>query len=165
MTELQFGNPYWLVRKFHKSIFHTPPPEFAEAVGLADTYLFTWESMFTNKYSGYKSIRNPATPDEQETVRESVNYLIDLLVNLNEFNRHDEDFEKEFKSEVAKVSSPQLFAESMLYVATANVISKAATESLFQLRNENQIELMGVLCAAILFSFIRYPEWIQEKFA
>jgi preprotein translocase subunit SecB len=121
--------------------------------------------MFTNKYSGYKSIRNPATPEEQETVRESVNYLIDLLVNLNEFNRHDEDFEREFKSEVAKVSSPQLFAESMLYVATANVISKAATESLFQLRNENQIELMGVLCAAILFSFIRYPEWIQEKFA
>ena len=163
MADLQFGNPYWFVRKFHKSIFHTPPPEFAEAVGLADTYLLAWESMFTHKYSPYKSISNPATPEEQETVRESVNYLVELLLNVGDSNCQDEDFESEFKSEVAKVSSPQLFAVSMLHVATANVISKAATESLLKLRDEDQNELLGVLSAAILFSFIRYPKWIEEK--
>lgn len=163
MTELQFGNPYWFVQKFHRSIFHTPPPEFLEPVNLAETYLRAWESMFNKKYSPYKSIRNPATPEEQETVKESVLYLGDLLLNLEEFNCQDQDFEREFKSQVAKISSPHLFAESTLHVATANVISKAATESLLKLRDEHQKELIGVLTAAILFSFVRYPKWLEEK--
>ena len=164
VPELQFGNPYWFVRKFQKSIFHTPPPEFIASVNLADTYLLAWESMFTDKYSSYNSIRNSATPEEQKTVTKSVEYLADLLFNLEAFNAQDEDFEKEFKSEVAKVCSPQLFAENQIYVSTTNVISKATTESLFLLRNKSQIELVNVLSAAILFSFVRYPEWIQEKY-
>lgn len=155
-------NPYSLIRETFNSRYHTPPPEFVKRVQHARTYIESWEAMFIVKRSRYAAISKPATSQEQQIVADSVEYLGDLLLHLDEFSATDDDFTNQFESHINKVAPSALWADTDLHLPVSHLISDSTIQTLFFLRDAGKRELIGAVAASSLFCFIRYADWIRE---
>jgi hypothetical protein len=155
-------NPYKLICKVFISRYHSPPPEYVKPVAHALTYIQNWETMFNEKRSRYTAISKPATTQEQELVADSVRYLGDLLLHLEEFSATDADFAIQFESQINKVAPSELWLDKDLHLPVLHLLADSMTQTLLRLRDDDETQLIGVVAAASLFSFVRYADWIRD---
>jgi len=163
MSIPQDFNPYSLIRETFNSRYHSPPPEFVKRVQHARIYIENWETMFNEKRSRYAAISTPATSQEQQIVANSVGYLGDLLLHLDEFSATDDDFKNQFESHINTVAPSTLWADTDLHLPVSHLIADSTIQTLFFLRDTGKSELIGVIAASSLFCFIRYADWITER--
>ncbi len=155
-------NPYTLIRESFDSRYHSPPPVYVKPVAHALNYIQNWETMFNEKKSLYTAISKPASTQEQELVANSVTYLGDLLLHLEEFNATDADFASQFESQINKVAPSALWADKDLHLPFFHLIADSTIQTLLRLRDNRETELIGVVTASSLFCLVRYADWIKE---
>jgi hypothetical protein len=163
MTTPDQSNPFSFVRSTLKDVFSSPDSKGAVVVALADEYLSHWESMFSGHKSRFRSIQNLPTQSEREAVTESAGHLSQFILTLSTSLEDQELFERHFFSEITRITATDSFTGSGLHEFTANSIVMATTTTLFMLRDNENFEFMGAVTTAILFCFVRYPDWIGEK--
>jgi hypothetical protein len=155
-------NPYSLVKISLGLVFESTTSEAQPIVDLAHRYLSDWEAMYRHRTSPYSSISRPVTSTEGELVADSVGYLCEHILTLDDYQSGHAGFERQLQSEVARVAAPVRFADSGIHEFAANSMAMACTASLFTLRDHEAHEAMGIVATAILFSFARYAEWLDQ---
>jgi hypothetical protein len=155
-------NPYSLVKVSLEAVFKSPTPEARPILNLAHRYLSDWEAMFRHHTSPYSSISEPVTSTERELVSESVGYLCRHIFALKDFPSEHAGFERQLQSEVARVADPMRFADQGPHQFAANALSMASTQCLFVIRDAEAHDAVAIVATAVLFSFVRYADWLEE---
>jgi hypothetical protein len=155
-------NPYTLVGHSVSLLFDPPQPDAVESLGLAKSYLRAWELMFSRGHSSYRAIARLANSAEQSAIRESVQYLGEHLVSLEDYKSSHEGFTRQLQSELARITAPVGFADGGDREFSANGIAISCTYTLFVLRDGGYIDAVAVVAAATLLCLVRYADWLIE---